>query len=97
MTRFTWPKVYEFLEISYSSSKICVKSVAVDMLDSTREGRHGAVELFWNRKRISVLSKEQQELEAREPRKCKWEGRHETPSLSHAPDYTREDHPVDHF
>lgn len=49
MTRFTWPKVYEFLEISYSSSKICVKSVAVDMFDSTREGRHGAVELFWNR------------------------------------------------
>lgn len=46
MTRFTWPKVYEFFEISYPSSKICVKSVAVDMLDSTREGRHGVVELF---------------------------------------------------
>jgi hypothetical protein len=38
--RNTWTEFYEIFEISYTSSKVCIEGIAVNMLDSTRKTGH---------------------------------------------------------
>lgn len=43
----TWSEFYELFEIGYASSEICVKGIAVDMLDATRQTGHGRLSIFF--------------------------------------------------